>query len=491
MKGTRQSLLDQIMTWVTNESEQENVRQSNTYWIHGLPGIGKTTLAHSICASLHDREQLAGAFFCRSNDPNLREPSNILPTLIYKLAIIFPSFRRIVARRLRNDPNLTPESMKDTLFLDCIGSLRCHPKHTLVFVLDALDECGDTRSTRSPAILNVLTAAATQAPWLKIIITSRHKPDIQRFLKTSIQYHLAIDEPALKIFAQDQFRSLALTRGLSSPWPKETLFNSIITRANGLFVFISTLVLALEQCEEPEEFLKAILQKSPGTSLESLHGLYSAILEARIKQGDIADFRRMIGVLLTTAPYRPLREETVADLAGLKPNLVKKWVDDLSSLLCRDEGVDGEIRVRHSSISNFLVSDHCDYQVNLGDANMELGNACLKTMLDQLCFDICKLEDSRLLNEDVKDLPSRIKENISDALQYSSRYWSNHLCFAADHDKSCVLGSLEVFFGGLYPLFWIEVLSIMGITPIGAPSLRRVISWVKVSTAPARHWFSF
>jgi WD40 repeat protein len=52
-------------------------------------------------------------------------------------------------------------------------------------------------------------------------------------------------------------------------------------------------------------------------------------------------------------------------------------------------------------------------------------------------------------------------------------------------------GSLKKFFEGLYPLFWIEVLSIMGMVPIGAPSLRRIISWVKVSTAPPCHSFAF
>jgi len=49
------------------------------------------------------------------------------------------------------------------------------------------------------------------------------------------------------------------------------------------------------------------------------------------------------------------------------------------------------------------------------------------------------------------------------------------------------LGGLKEFFGGLYPLFWIEVLSLMGMVPIAAPSLRRVISLVKVSAAPTRH----
>jgi len=153
-------------------------------------------------------------------------------------------------------------------------------------------------------------------------------------------------------------------------------------------------------------------------------------------------------------------------------------------LLYRDEGANGGIRVRHLSISDFFVSGRCDYQVNLRDANAQLGIACLETMVKQLCFNICKLEDSRLANANIKDLPSRIEQNISDPLQYSSLYWSNHLCSTPDNRNQCALEGLKKFFGGSYPLFWIEVLSLLGMVPIGAPSLRRVISWVKVSTAP-------
>ena len=143
MEGTRRSLLNQITDWTVSQSGQENVFQSNTYWFYSSPRIGKTSLAHSICAELHSRNRLAGAFFCRRDDPNLSKPINILLTFLHKLTLIFPPFRTIVVKHLRDDPNLTPESMKGALFLDFICSVPRHPEHTLVFVIDALDECGN------------------------------------------------------------------------------------------------------------------------------------------------------------------------------------------------------------------------------------------------------------------------------------------------------------------------------------------------------------
>jgi len=482
MAGTRQSILNQVISWVANGSEPRN-----TYWIHGLPGIGKTSLSHSICKALDERDQLIGAFFCQRDDTNSNEPGNIFPTLIYKLTEISPTFRRIVAERLRSKSNLTTESMEETHFLDFIRSMPGQPnQHSLAFVIDALDECGNYQSRQD--VLKALIDAAALAPWLKIIITSRPEADIERFFRgltgsSHSSYNLTADQKAgddLRTFARNQFALVASHWRIRTAWPEESDFNEIISRANGLFIFIKTLTLALEECGDAEESLKEALQGSAGTGLESLYGLYSSILKAHSK---IGGFWRMI-VVITTAQYRPLCEEPIAKLTGVKPNIVEKWVDALSSLLYRDEGANGAIRVRHLSISDFFLSDRCEYQVNLREAHAQQGIDCLETMVKGLRFNICNLEDSRLSNADIRDLPSRVKENVSDPLQYSCLHWSNHLCSSANRDERLlVLGGLKSFFGGLYPLFWVEVLSIMGMVSIGVQSLRRLLSWVRVSTS--------
>ena len=488
MEGTRQTILSSITAWVAKPQER-NDTQGNTYWLYGSPGVSKTSLAHSICAGLHEGKHLAGAFFCWRDDLHLSETRNILPTLIHKLAITFPPFRNIVAQHLRNDVNLAPESMKGSLFLEFIRSVPRHPEYTLVFVIDALDECGSPQNR--PGILRVLNEVATQALWLRVIITSRPEADIQDSfnaltLSSYLRYDLTTGQAAnanLRTFAQSQFNSVAKQWYLPIPWPDEVLFNNVISQANGLFIFIKTIVLAIKHCKDPTEALKAALQDSNSTGLNSLYSLYSSILGARITTSN-AEFRQMIGVLITTAPYRLLCDEAIADLAGVRPNLVKKWIDDLSSLLYRDEAANGGIRIRHLSISDFFFSGDChdDYRVSLLDANTELGIACLKMMVGQLRFNICMLEDSRMANAEVKDLQSRINQNISNALQYSSLYWSHHLCFTPDNGNERVWASLKAFFEGFYPLFWAEVLSITRMVPMGVPSVRRVISWAKVST---------
>ena len=72
-------------------------------------------------------------------------------------------------------------------------------------------------------------------------------------------------------------------------------------------------------------------------------------------------------------------------------------------------------------------------------------------------------------------------------LQYGCLYWLNHLYFPPANRGQCVLALRRFFEGLLYPLFWIEVLSIIRMVPIGVLSLRKLLSWVRVSLAASFH----
>ena len=215
MEGTRETLLNQIMAWAANESDRRNL-----YWIHGLPGIGKTSLAHSICEKLHNNQRLAGAFFCQRDDANTSDLRNIFPTLISRLAEILPPFRSIVADRLRRDPNQTSKSMKDSLFLDFLCNLPRHPKHALVFIIDALDECGDNKER--PVLLKVLKDATGHAPWLKIIVTSRPEDE------SNISFIASLDRPIHHMICpwikKSELICKRSPKASSSRWPKRGVF---------------------------------------------------------------------------------------------------------------------------------------------------------------------------------------------------------------------------------------------------------------------------
>ena len=64
MEGTHE-VHTNILDWVASISAQGDVFHHNIYWIYGLPGIGKTLLAHLICAGPHKKDQLASCSLFR------------------------------------------------------------------------------------------------------------------------------------------------------------------------------------------------------------------------------------------------------------------------------------------------------------------------------------------------------------------------------------------------------------------------------------------
>jgi WD40 repeat protein len=115
------------------------------------------------------------------------------------------------------------------------------------------------------------------------------------------------------------------------------------------------------------------------------------------------------------------------------------------------------------------------FYVDLSDARHQLTHSCLGLMLDDLKFNICKLDSSYLANSDVPDLESRIATYIPSALPYACIYWGDHLNrLAFDHD---VLKKLRLLFETKF-LFWLEVLSVKKGVGLASRALSSLLVWL-------------
>jgi hypothetical protein len=139
--------------------------------------------------------------------------------------------------------------------------------------------------------------------------------------------------------------------------------------------------------------------------------------------------------------------------------------------------------VRHLSVLEFLVGPACplEFRVDLKRANSEVARCCLRTMTEKLKFNICELETSCAFNADIQDLTDQVEQRIPDALQYSCMHWSNHLCYDIDPVSAEVTRLLDNFFAESQPLYWLEVLSLMGKVPVAILALRLMKRSFKVS----------
>jgi hypothetical protein len=477
MEDTRKLVLDHIITWATTNNTPRNM-----FWLYGSPGLGKTAVANTLCHRLHEAGNLGGSLFCRRDDPVLCDPSRVLPTLLYRLACMWSPYRDLVVQALRKDPNLNPDWTGCALLLQHLYSLENRPNIPLVLVIDALDESGDPR-TRAP-LLRYFSEICAHIDWVKIVVTSRPEHDISQFSQNLhlVGHDLAKDDQAhedIRTFARYRMGSLAKQYHLGGDWPGESRLEQIARRSGGLFMFVETLYQFLDD-PDPELLLTEVLGGTLEGANAELHKLYSTAIETRIGRNK-RHFHLFIQALVATAAHRSLPDKTLASLIGLEPRVVSSWVDNLGSLLYRDMSENGGIRARHLSILEFLTDPACplDFRVDVQGANGHLAHRCLIIMAKELEFNICRLETSCVFNADIPNLEGRVQERISDALQYSSVYWSSHLC-SGPSPRSEVAALLCTFLTGTQLLYWLEVSSLMGKVPEAVLALRLMKACSKV-----------
>lgn len=76
-------------------------------------------------------------------------------------------------------------------------------------------------------------------------------------------------------------------------------------------------------------------------------------------------------------------------------------------------------------------------------------------MKSELQFNLRETEDFFRLNDEIPDLPARIKNNIPEALQYGCFFWMSHFELSrSEESNKRVLNFQPV-------LFWVEALSLL------------------------------
>ena len=170
-EGTRVNILDQSHRWINDGDTSDN--SAPVFWINGLAGTRKTTLAYTIAGDCKRRGIPVTSFFCSRDFSERSNPNLIFASIAHQLGRIFPLFREKLAEVLQSDPHLASASVPfqlEELIIKPLQSLRDSFSLCLV-VIDALDECKDTGTTS--IILSSLTRHVLELSPLKILVTSR------------------------------------------------------------------------------------------------------------------------------------------------------------------------------------------------------------------------------------------------------------------------------------------------------------------------------
>ncbi|KAG8717076.1 hypothetical protein FRC09_014771 [Ceratobasidium sp. 395] len=481
MPDTRVRTIDDILAWSHDFDSSQRL-----LWVHGFAGLGKSSIAASICKRLEEQDMLAASFFCKRDDPAQRDARCVLNTIVHGLAMKCSAYKQAVVKAIQGDSQICTGHMQrryTSLVEEPLKSInRLNTTKGLVVVVDALDETANDEY-RS-ALLNYLRTMCRLVSWLKIIITSRPDGDIMdAFNQTdeSVSSRNLLDDNAtddIYVFVQRRMATIAKSRSRPE-WPDDKV-RSLADRASGLFIWAETACKFIEAGLNVDTRLDQMLRlrqptTGPPRSFAGLDELYSTAIRSGIKdegEDNKATVRLCLGAIVTTSSRAPLPISDLGRLLSkqLDTSTLHTVVKALSSVLYEHGGPGGPVRVYHPSFEDYITDSarSRDFYVDLRHYNGLLAECSLETMLDELRFNICGLETSHILNVDIPSLDQRVQAAVPGHLRYSCLHWYSHI---AQSEADSIADQLKLFLFGDSLLYWIEALSLLGELEVASTSM--------------------
>ena len=500
LRGTRKDVLWEIERWSTGAQEQ------HVFWLNGLAGTGKSTIAQTVAEAAFADGKLGASFFCSRDFAERSNLQAIFPTLAFQLAHQYPSFRKELLRVLKVRRDAGRGSLCSQLEMLLVGPLKAAKISTLI-IIDALDECKDEEP--SSAILSILSRYVDRIPHVKFFITGRPEPRIRsgfrleslRPITEVFRLHnvarSSVDHD-IRLLFRTQLADIAKSRSdcdFTEDWPNLSDIDVLCMKAAGLFIYASTVVkFVAVGHRNPTRQLERIISLPESTAYEGRAGvdlLYTQILEQaaadvdRVEDDDeiYSHFKTVVGAILLA--HNPLSAKALSDLLKLPD--IYTTLRSLHSLLLVPEATEDPICIFHKSFPDFLTDpNRCKdekFLVKPSVCHAETLLSCLRIMREKLKRNICNLEDYAILSE-VKDFSTQKKDHIGEALEYACQFWTKHL-LDVPSDSPCVQEvqrAIDQFFTTHF-LHWIEVLVVVENLDVGIYAMNDLEQWyTRVST---------
>jgi hypothetical protein len=177
MQGTRVKVLEELDTWASNANS------SKVYWMVGMAGIGKSSIAHTFCEILEAKNMLGGNFFASRASDKTNNARLIIPVIAHALARASPPIKIKVVKAIEDDPALAEPTygnmnvqFNQLIYNPIRTTAGTVDKLYKVLVIDAIDECVDPRVVS--AFIKLVLGLASEIP-LKVFISSRDESPIR------------------------------------------------------------------------------------------------------------------------------------------------------------------------------------------------------------------------------------------------------------------------------------------------------------------------
>ncbi|QRV78674.1 WD repeat-containing protein [Ceratobasidium sp. AG-Ba] len=456
--NTRAQVLQQMHNWAYD------AQAPWVYWLNGMAGTGKTTIAYSLCTQLDRTRKLAASFFCSRQLPECRDVNRIIPSIAYQLSLFSRPFRCALSEILREDPQAYNRPLAvqfEQLILEPLEASKDFPTDRIV-VIDALDECEDKNSV--DRLLNIILKKAQGIP-IKFFLTSRPEAKILDRMRSSqdrenhneLKLHeleQTTVEDDIRTYLSFELRSMNLSRAQ---------LQALVQQSGVLFIYAATVARYISgdnfssSVDRLDEILR-IHAPSPTDANREIDALYTTILNSAFgdSSSNTLDRTRMEMLLRTVVcAQEPLDLDAIAGLTRLDiERAVRPRLRPLMSILHVSEST-GVVTILHESFSDYLLTSsrsgqfYCDPEVH----HAQMARMCFDTIeIPDPPFNVCSLDSSYLCDEDTPGIEGKVNSAISGALCYSCRHWGMHII--SGEPSLDLANRLERFLLGARSLYW-------------------------------------
>jgi nucleoside-triphosphatase THEP1 len=484
MQGTRVKVLEKLDTWASNPNS------SKVYWMVGMAGIGKSTIAHTFCENLEAKNILSGSFFASRASEKTRNARLIIPVIAYALARASPRIKIEVVKAIEDDPTLAEPTYIN--IKEQFKRLIYNPLQTTVgvvdkvVVIDAVDECANLEVVAS--FIKLVLEWAPKIP-LKIFVASRDEYRIRNAFRStsdSIRGYFYLHDIE-KDVVQNDIRIYLKT---SLARIKDDELSGLVASSGTLFIYAATAVRYITiGGEDYKPRLSAMLthgQRSINKFETEIDSLYVHVLEKVCEDKERDEVDDMRNVLSMTIFLRnPLSMEAITSLSPeSNARLYLSWLTSVIHIPNQQGAV---VAPFHASFPDFITNpDRCSpkrcplFRSLVASEGHELiALKCLMLMNRSLKYNICEMpKELTVSRRERANSPENVGK-ISEALKYSCIYWAAHLAEVKVFD-ALLVGSLRVFLHK-HLLHWIECLSILSELQTGIKSLGGIVTVLSVS----------
>ncbi|TFK72834.1 WD40 repeat-like protein [Pluteus cervinus] len=467
-------VLEALDTWAKTKVDR-------LFWLYGAAGMGKSTIAATFSNNLGQQRLLGGYHICSRDSTSHMSPTQLVQNLCHHLSLVYRPFGTQVAKAIVKQPILSTNiaELFRFLFLNPVERLKedkLEPATTLVLVIDALDECG-TAEERLFVIQN-LELLVSCCTWIKVMVTSRPTVDIKHSIqKQQLQSWLL--DPKKNDLNIEQFLQKKFSYFEDDVDILLDAIPGLVKQASGLFIWARTACEYLQSSLAVSTALETLLQNTS----HDLYGLYHTILSLAIPLNEIEVYHIVMGAILLAA--EPLSESALADLLyeqkKLERSTIKKVIMRLKALIY--VGTDQRVYLLHPSLREYLSEiqgQPHEFYISQ-DQHYNLFEKAVHIMQKQLKFNICELKTSYETNDETANLKQRIDDKVSEVLQYSAKHWIHHMVNSGEWSLK-QNSVLELFGSGNGWLYWIELLSLLGIVKKMEVQLTEAVKWVNAES---------